>query len=208
MLQRDTEPPLSERQRKMVDEAEKSCIRMVALINELSEISKLDAGLAAVTAERFDLFDMVRDVAGGVHDAEDRGVRIDVRTDGAAAPMHGDLTRLRAAIAVTLRAIAREQPSATIVVADCRRVVRSGAEEARVVVAPAADAEAAREASEGPFDDKRGGLGLALPIARRVLERHGGRIWSPRLGASSESSETSAGRGALVVSIPLLEQSR
>ena len=39
MLQRDTAMPLSERQRKMIDEAEKSCARLVALIAELSEIS-------------------------------------------------------------------------------------------------------------------------------------------------------------------------
>ena len=35
MLQRDTETPLSERHRKMVTEAEKSCARLVALITEL-----------------------------------------------------------------------------------------------------------------------------------------------------------------------------
>src|SRR5262245_7992754 len=34
MLQRDVDPPLGERQRKMVDEADKACGRIVALINE------------------------------------------------------------------------------------------------------------------------------------------------------------------------------
>ena len=45
MLQRDTDAPLSERQRRMIDEAERSCQRLVALIGELSEIQKLDADL-------------------------------------------------------------------------------------------------------------------------------------------------------------------
>src|SRR3954470_6261837 len=43
MLQRDDEP-LSDRQRKMVDEAEKSCARLVALIAALSEVGKIDDG--------------------------------------------------------------------------------------------------------------------------------------------------------------------
>ena len=45
MLQRDTEHPLSSRQSKMVDEAEKSCARLTTVIAELSDIAKLDAGL-------------------------------------------------------------------------------------------------------------------------------------------------------------------
>src|SRR5262245_49815449 len=47
MLERDTDPTLSERQRKMIEEAGRSCARIVALVAELSEISKLDAGTAA-----------------------------------------------------------------------------------------------------------------------------------------------------------------
>ena len=47
MLQRDADTPLSERQRRMIDEAERSCQRLVALIAELSEIQKLDADLIA-----------------------------------------------------------------------------------------------------------------------------------------------------------------
>ena len=42
MLQRDNDPMLSERQRKMVDEAGKSCARIIAIFDELSEIGKLD----------------------------------------------------------------------------------------------------------------------------------------------------------------------
>jgi signal transduction histidine kinase len=48
-----------------------------------------------------------------------------------------------------------------------------------------ADHARARELAGGdvstlePFDDLRGGSGLALPIARRVIEAHGGRMWSP-----------------------------
>src|SRR5437899_10770099 len=62
MLQRDT-TPLNDRHRKMVDEAEKSCARLVALVTEMSEVSKLDAGVTALGKEPLDLFVVVEEPA-------------------------------------------------------------------------------------------------------------------------------------------------
>src|SRR3989440_11496804 len=62
MLQRDTDPPLSERQRRMIDEAEKSCARLVAIVAELSDIGKLDGAAISLGREPLDLFSL----AGGV----------------------------------------------------------------------------------------------------------------------------------------------
>src|SRR4051812_21282800 len=62
MLQRDTEHPLTSRQAKMVDEAEKSCARLVALVGQLSEISNLDAGMVRLAQQTLDLFALVREL--------------------------------------------------------------------------------------------------------------------------------------------------
>ena len=42
MLQRDTHSPLTERRRKMVDEAEESCGKLVALVAPLGKLGKMD----------------------------------------------------------------------------------------------------------------------------------------------------------------------
>ena len=83
MLQRDGDG-LSERHRKMVDEAEKSCARLVGLISELSDIGKLDSGLLPLNRERLDLFSLVADVAEHVQEGRDREVRLEVRGESGA----------------------------------------------------------------------------------------------------------------------------
>jgi signal transduction histidine kinase len=66
-----------------------------------------------------------------------------------------------------------------------------------VIVADAASVQQAYERDPGPFDEKRGGLGLALPLARRIIEGHGGRLWSPSGGDDALT------RGSAVISLPI-----
>src|ERR1700724_2643323 len=78
MLQRDA-APLSELQRKMVHEAERSCQRLVAIIAELSDIQKLDADLVELAQQGLDAFPVMAEAAHGVHEADERNVRLEVR---------------------------------------------------------------------------------------------------------------------------------
>ena len=200
MLQRETDLSLSQRQRKMIDEAEKSCARLVALIGELSDIGKLDAGLIAMARERIDVFALVAEVAKHVHEAEERDVHLVVRGESSGAPVSGDSARLRSAFDAVFRAILREKSGPCTVVAERRRDVMHGQSYALLTVAEdGSSGRQALEASHAPFDDKRGGLGLALPLARRVIEVHGGVIWSPI------ADEVEA-RGAATIALPITEQ--
>ena len=199
MLQRDTEHPLSDRHRKMVEEAERSCARIVALIGELNEVSKLDDPIAPLPEEHFDLFAVIREVAGETHEAADRGVQMKMRGTSSGAPLKGDLVRVHRALSSLARAVLREQQDDGVVIVDCQ--LKRDRSRATAVVAIANDGEvaAALEAPPTPFDERRGGLGLILPIARRVIEHHGGQLWSPPSEKAGFGSKS-----AVVLSIPVL----
>jgi signal transduction histidine kinase len=195
MLLRESDSPLSERQLKMVSEAERSCQRLVAVTNELSEIQKLDANIVTLDKQTFDLFPMIEEMAKRVHESSEREGQLVCRGQSKGASMRGDLTRLQQAFSAILRAIVREMPSDERIVADRRIETQHAISSAIVIVAEEHRVQSAYEAPREPFNEKRGGLGLALPIARRVIDRHGGSVWSPA---------GDAGRESVIVSLPLL----
>jgi len=201
MLQKDTDAPLSERQQKMVDEAFNACSRIVAIVAELSDIGKLDSNVAPVKTEPFDLFADLADVARIVQEQANRDVHLQLSGCAAGAQMTADRSRLVAAFDAFFRALLREQPTAVTMVADRRLVNSENTTTALVIIARETDIQRAYEAEARPFDEYRGGVGLSLPIARRVVERAGGRVWAP----TPENDDDRGLRSALIVSIPLPE---
>jgi signal transduction histidine kinase len=191
MVLKEQGGPLTEKQKKMLQEAERSCERISALIAELSELGKLESKEIAVSRQELDLVALVRDVASSMHEGEDRGVRLDVRVPNRPVMVTGDRARLTAAVTILLHASLRERGEPGIVVADCSvvdgspgwAVLAVGAEDALSTLTQAGIS------TPPPFDEWRGGLGLSLPIARRVVEALGGAMWSapgdrPRAGSA------------------------
>lgn len=204
MLQKDQDPPMSERQRRMIDEAEKSCARLVAIVAELSDIGKLDSGATKLASQPLEIFFLIEKVAELVHEASDRDVKLTLSGPSDGAGITGDPTRLRTAFDAIFRAILREKPGPTRVAAERRLVTRDGRKTAVLIVADEGAVQEAYEREPGPFDDTRGGLGLALPLARRVIEGHGGAIWSPAASASGpDDTSDPLARGSVIISFPL-----
>src|SRR5262245_7747945 len=90
MLQRDADQPLTDRQRRMIDEAEKSCAKLVAMIAGLSDVGKIDAGAIGMNRAPIDLAGLVLNVAELVQEAKERDVHLVVRGASEAMPIGGD----------------------------------------------------------------------------------------------------------------------
>lgn len=182
MLLREQGGPVTDKQRKMLEEAERSCSRLNSLVSEMSDLGKLESGNAAVARQDVDIAGLLAELASGMHEGEDRDVRLELRGTDRPLVVTGDRTRLGAALKSLMHAALRERGEPGTIVVDCSTI--GAADGMRFVlvafgdqtVLPALIAPATGTAP--PFDEWRGGLGLALPVARRVIEGHGGALWS------------------------------
>ena len=189
MLLKEQAGPLGDQQRRLLEEAEKSCGRLSSLLAELSELSQLESGTAPFNRSTANLRSILANAVAGLPDLQDRPVAVDVRVDDSLS-VHGDAVRLRTAFSSILHALGRElitSDGMTVQVEprerDERRVLRICIGEANRI-----DALGRLEPTDlATFDEWRGGNGLRLPNARRIIEAHGGRIWSP-----AESGKASA----------------
>ncbi len=176
MLLKDRAGPLQDQQRRILEEAEKSCTRLSNLLAEVSELAHLEAGTAPFNRSPVDLLRLVREAAAELPPLADREVTIDV--DGEPSRVNGDAVRLKAALGSLLLALRRE-----LVTSD-RIAVRVQGRDGAPGIAVVTICEEARvdrllqaKASDlAPFDEWRGGNGLSLATARRIIAAHGGRI--------------------------------
>ena len=184
--------PLTDKQRKMLEEAERSCVRIGTLVAEMSDLGKLESNELAVAHHEVDLVALVVELASTMHEGEDRGVHLDVRVPNGPIVVTGDRARLSAAITTLLHAALRERGEPGVIVAECAVLADTAPAWAILAVGEEAALPALMQAARGttpPFDEWRGGLGLALPVARRVVEALGGALWSapgerPRAGSA------------------------
>jgi two-component system phosphate regulon sensor histidine kinase PhoR len=183
--------PLTDKQKKMLQEAERSCERISALVAEMSDLGKLESHELPVARQEIDFGALVTQLAGDMHEGEDRGVKLDVRVPDHPITVTGDRARVSAAVTMLLHAALRERGDPGVIVADCL-VIDSTPGWAVLAVGEESVLPSLIDAGLGtppPFDEWRGGLGLALPVARRVIEALGGALWSapgerPRAGSA------------------------
>jgi K+-sensing histidine kinase KdpD len=208
MLQRDTDQPLSPRHQKMIEEAAKSCSRLVSIIAEMSDISRLDSEQTGLGRSGLDVMALMADVAEHVHEGRNRNVKLELTGDSGAAPVSGDAARLRIAFEAVFRAILREKAGPAVVVVNRSRERIDGRPNIVVTVADQASVQEAYARPRGPlWQYERGGLGLSFPIARRVFEGQGGHIWSPQ-AMTPKPEDDPLTRGVVIIALPLMEQTR
>lgn len=176
MLLKERAGPISDTQRKLLEEAEKSCGRLSALVAEMSDLSALEGGTAALNRGTADLGDLLTKLAADLPSLQDRDVRVDVQAAGTPMPVQADATRLTNALTSLVLALRRE------VVSSDRLVVHVDAanpETYTIAIADAEQMESVRGAAPellDRFDEWRGGSGLSLAVARRIIVQHGGTL--------------------------------
>jgi signal transduction histidine kinase len=180
MLLKERAGPLTADQRKLIEEAEKSCGRLSALLTEMGDLGQLETGRQSLASNPLDLSDLLAQTVAAVEPrAGDANVVL--QGDSVRLPIMGDGARLRRAFDAIVFALRREIIDGTDlhVVRAVRN--RNGQRLAGIAIGPPAVAAALGTAAVdelAAFDEWRGGCGLSLPLARRIIEMHGGRAFA------------------------------
>ena len=163
---------------------------MRGLTNELSDLGKLAADELKLAAQDIDLNALVAELASGMHEGMDRDVRVEVSASETPLPVRGDRARLSRAVHGLMHGAVRERGTPGVIVADCSAAKEGERTWAVLAIGQASLIESLRQHRDGaPFEyEWKGGMGLALPLARQIIEAHGGALWSIKNDTSAAAS--------------------
>ena len=167
---------LPAREQKMIEEANRSCGRLLHVVQELSDLGELES--QELNCAPLPIFSLCDDV---VQSVSHNGADVSFVCDDAdrEAMIDGHEARLKQAVSSLIASLARERGSAPI---EARGFVsRTPTSTALIAFGdPGAVASAADvlKYQQEPFDRWRGGMGLSLPIAHRIVQAHHGVLWA------------------------------
>ena len=174
-------PDLTDKQQLAVETIENSGEHLLGLINEVLDISKIEAGRMELHAADFDLCHLVGGLARMFElrcREKNLGWRLEGQ-DGAPCPVHGDEGKLRQVLINLLSNAVKFTEAGEVVL----RIDATGPDRYRFLVTDTGVGITGRdiEALFQPFEQgkaglQQGGTGLGLAIARRQIVLMGGRL--------------------------------
>jgi signal transduction histidine kinase len=198
MLIKEQLGPVSERQRKVLIDVEQQCARLSRLLKEMSELAELvNPDASPLARDEIAVTTLLDEATSGLEAAENDGAPLARTGLPERLIVEGDRRRLPVALGSLIRAVIREQGGTADVAINVATRQNEGRPFAAIKVGHEGALGAVQNGgSSARFNEYPGGIGLGLPIARRVIEQAGGRVWSSADGRKL---------GVVTVLLPLKE---
>ena len=174
---------LNEKQAEYVQDIHSSGRHLHALINDILDLSKIEAGRMDLQLSRFDLRSAIDNAVTLVRErAKNNGIVLDVAVDGSLQEIKADERKLKQILLNLLSNALKSTPEGGKI--SVKAIPTQGAVEISVAdtgvgIAPADQEIIFEEFRQAESADARSreGTGLGLTLTRKFIEMHGGKIW-------------------------------
>jgi signal transduction histidine kinase len=181
VLQEQMFGELNERQLAYVNDVHEAGKHLLSLINDVLDLAKIEAGRMDLELSQVAIPDLLRSAVSMHAERAGRGgIELNLTTDPEQIDVAADERRVRQVVFNLLSNAVKFTPAEGAVDVSAR------ADNGQVVIAvadtgpgiAAGDLETIFEEFEQTVDGKKAeGTGLGLPLSRKLVELHGGRLW-------------------------------
>jgi PAS domain S-box-containing protein len=183
-----------DRVRKLVAFTDRNVNKLVTLVEEMLDVSRIASGNLDLARERFDLRELVREAVRGIRDAIPAGgVAVELVCDESPVLVHADRSRLEQVVANLLgnaMKYGQGRPVRASVSANGREALFSVQDEG-IGIAEANQSRIFEKFERAVSNDNISGLGLGLYISQQIVRAHGGTISvASRLGEGARFTVT------------------
>jgi signal transduction histidine kinase/DNA-binding response OmpR family regulator len=173
--------PINEEQQQDILQVNKSGQSLLALINQILDLSKIEAGKMELTLERLELPALVTSVLDSISPlAQEKGLRIDTRFPPELPAVEADAARLKQILINLLSNAVKftDRGHIEVMAQPSGRMVRIAVKDTGIGISTEAQKLIFEEFVQGDGSSTRrhGGTGLGLSIVRKLIEMHGGAI--------------------------------
>jgi len=174
---------LNEKQMRYLGMIRRNVGRLMGLVSDLSDVSRLESGRLALHCEPLDLEEMVAETLYDLSEiVEEKGLRVEIDLEPEAACVMGDQQRMLQILANLVGNACRYTPAGGQIKIASTRV--DGLAQITVSDNGIGVREEEQDRiferfyrSDDPLVQQQPGTGLGLAIARSLVELHGGRLW-------------------------------